>query len=400
VNDIGDHARFARLSVRDIGPVTLGLLCFAGQFKALSVGPVDITVLLALVVFVASLSLVFLSPTGAKASLDGAFLAVVLLFSLFLLPVFWTSWFQYTIEKVPRLFSLTLISSVGGALFLRTISGRRAFLLTVTAAALLTAASAAVSIFTKSADLRVTGGSASQIATGNAFGILLIAALAMVAHVRSARSLLFAVGAVPLLLVGLVAAGARSALVAVVVAALVLTLKNDDSASRRRMLIALFVAAVGSSALLWLFARDLPFSSVLRIIEFVQGETGTGGEVRRDYFAKSVGAIPYYPWGTGWGGFAILLEGTTERSFPHNLLLEITLEAGWLAGGVFAFLMVRGLWSVLAAEQDRSWTSSVFSATLVFAVVSSFVTGEVNDSRWLFATLFGAMTTIKSRMRR
>lgn len=387
-------ARASRIAASDrgwwqLGSAILGLLCFSGQLKTVSLGPLDLTVVSAI-----ALILVVFRTWERSQRLEGSAAAYLwLLFLLFAVPVLWTDWFQYSYEKVPRLFSLTLLSAFGGLYFLGSHRGRRVFVVAVTVIASAAAISAFLSIVNRSADLRVTGASASQIATGNAFGIVTLAMLAAVAVSRSIVSRSAAAAMLPLLCVGLVASGARSALAATLVAALVLGAVLGGPEARLRLAVGVGAAIAGGGALVFIFARDLPFSSVLRVIEFLQGQTGDGGDARLDYISKCLASIPFHPWGTGWGGFALLLEGTTERAFPHNLALEIALEAGWIAGATFVLMLGISVARVTrAARLSRSWTSLVFATFVIFAVVSSFVTGEINDSRWLFALVFGALT--------
>jgi O-antigen ligase len=84
-----------------------------------------------------------------------------------------------------------------------------------------------------------------------------------------------------------------------------------------------------------------------------------------------------------------------DRQYPHNLLLEVTLEAGWLAGACTL--------AILAAALGAAWAVSnllegrILLAGLGFWIINALVSGDVNDNRPLFTLVSASLALWKPR---
>jgi hypothetical protein len=130
-----------------------------------------------------------------------------------------------------------------------------------------------------------------------------------------------------------------------------------------------------------------PAGSLGRTLAFLRGDLGASGAYRSLAARAAWERLQGAPWGVGWGGFAVRedLDAGVPRQYPHDLLLEVTLESGWVCGGATLVVVLAALgaaWAGTAGPGGR-----LLFAALVFCVVNALVSGDVNDNRPLFALL-------------
>jgi O-antigen ligase len=103
----------------------------------------------------------------------------------------------------------------------------------------------------------------------------------------------------------------------------------------------------------------------------------------------TISYIPRHPWGTGWGGLQYI-SGLSLLSgeglvYPHNVLLEVTGKAGWIAGAAVIFFLWFGI------RHLRVAAVSPFPAALldiaVFFTINAMISGDVNDNRTMWASV-------------
>lgn len=99
-------------------------------------------------------------------------------------------------------------------------------------------------------------------------------------------------------------------------------------------------------------------------------------------------ARPFVGWGTG--AYAVEVVGLDQRSYPHNIFLELAAELGLLglfALGIPLYLVGRSLPGLLSAAKTGSkgvaLTASVVSC-FVFSLMTAQVSGDLYDNRWVF----------------
>jgi O-antigen ligase len=76
--------------------------------------------------------------------------------------------------------------------------------------------------------------------------------------------------------------------------------------------------------------------------------TGEAPDAAREYlFDEALNRALTSPFGVGWGGFTVsrsfgeIFAG--QAVYPHNMLVEIAVEGGWLAGAFFLVLAILSL---------------------------------------------------------
>ena len=370
-----------------IGPVALALLAYAGAIKnspLLAWVPLDLTLLFALVV-VGSIVISGLSQGAPPLTI-----ALPLgLLATFLLGAFDPQLFGYPLSKVLALFTFTLLSIVAPFFLLRTDDQRRVFVGAFATLAL----AVAIIIFVRpgvvsASSQVVTLEGTNTISTARmlATGVVIFVLLAMVTAKSTRRPVVFGMLGAALVLSTL-STGSRGpflaigvAIFGIIVAAPALKAHRVRSllASGMVAIIAFFVASVGAS------------DGVSRVLGLLSGGVDNSVRVRVLFLTEAVRKIADTPFGIGWGNF-IQLPGMSlyskgvDRLYPHNVIVEITLEAGWLAGIAFTAFLCASL--LRARRAANTPLNTAIFGLLIFAVVNAFTSGDVNDNRSMWMLL-------------
>jgi hypothetical protein len=319
------------------------LLATAGEFKGepwLAWLPVDLTLLAAL----ATVAVVLVEAYRQAFTIPRALFLLLPLFVAFLPSLWWTEWIPYATDKARYFFTLTLLATIAPAFLLTTPERIQRFLHTVTLVALFISVNAFYFFFADPTRYERLGVETpvSTIAIGRmaGFALIWITTLMVSGRLNSLLSLAI-LGFLASVLIGV---GSRGPLLLCVVP--------------------LFFVFL-------LFSRG--FSSLVRLAEAIQDN----------------------PLGIGLGGFTAQLvpwrqfPGQFARDFPHNIVLEAFLEGGWLAGLIFVTLLTIALGKSLglAVRTPFRVEFTGLFALLTFIVLNDLVSGELNDSRLLFAFL-------------
>jgi len=189
-----------------------------------------------------------------------------------------------------------------------------------------------------------------------------------------------AMGALPLCLITLVAAGSRGPVLAFVVG--LVTLLSLAAANRqvRRRLGALIAGLAGAAVLV---PFVIPGSAIGRSLSTIIGSaSGLSSNGRSSLWADAYATLSHHVLvGIGTGGFASLNLG---EPYPHNIVLEIGLELGVVGLLAFAVMVV-----CVAVRLSRLWRwtglgerleASLLIALVVSAVVNAFFSGALPDN--------------------
>jgi hypothetical protein len=373
-----------------IGPVALALLAYAGAIKnspLLAWVPLDLTIILAVLIAAAILhSCLTLGPPPPTV------IWPLSLFAIFLLGAFDPQFSGYPFSKVMALFTFTAVAVIAPFFLLRTEVQRRLFVGTLATLAL----SVAVTIFVKpgvvgSSSNVVTLEGTNTISTARmlATGIVIFVALAMVGSGRTQRRLGYgALGGA--LVLSALSTGSRGPFLAVGIA--VFAIIVGAPALRSNRLPALLTS--GLLALVALLAASAAGGDgVSRVFGLLSGGVDNSVRVRGIFLSEALDKIAETPFGIGWGNFIQLSDMSLyakggDRLYPHNVIVETTLEAGWIAGVVVTAFMIASI--VRASRAATSPVPTVVFGLLLFAVVNALTSGDVNDNRSLWMLLSAA----------
>ncbi len=322
---------------------------------------------------------------------------VLALWSTFVVGAAGGLWYESGPYKVALLFSVTLLCALAPAWLLSREESRRWFIPAVTVAGLAMAAALILNPDREMEALygRLTLEGSNSIATARVVGAG--AAVALVQGLVGTRRRwlwLCSAGAMAAVLVLIGSRGPFIGLVAAVVIALLIG-KNGRGVRR------IYLGALGllAAIILVLVVATSQNRAAGRIGEILTG--ARTDETRLALMQQCVAAISEHVLGVGWGGFSsVALEGALQSrySYPHNLVLEILIEGGWLAG--VAFL------AFVAASLAGFWRWSVTSegATLltmgIYWVLVAQTSGDINANRMTWVMLGLGLVLLVSATRR
>jgi O-antigen ligase len=208
--------------------------------------------------------------------------------------------------------------------------------------------------------------------------------------------------------IGLLASGTKAPLLGLLLTVFAITpFFLMQSANRTRIWGTLLVGCAGLAATL-AFLASAKFYFARRIAGALTGARGFTSDTRLTLWQLTLDMIPMHPLGLGWGRFSEwirVFENGQLMRHPHNMALEIFLEAGWLAGAAFLALVAASLYRGLrAAYQDTARIGGSASpdlllvlAGLMYWMVCAAFSGDVNDNRPFWALLGMALAALGSR---
>lgn len=251
----------------------------------------------------------------------------------------------------------------------------------------------------------VTAFGSNYIALARATGLGLLATVMFLLPTErrlSVRLLLWMAAALQLW--AALSAGARGPVLGIILSFLLffalsvrglLPLRIDRFAIRLGIMaifVGIFLAKIGHEIFTTLFFRT----------QILFTEVGDSAAERLFLFEAALDQWARSPiWGGGTGQFAVAVMGEDIRLYPHNIILELGAENGFL--GVVIFLVMiglalrQGLISLSNGDQPHRALSRYLLVAFCFALTNAMVSGDINDNRILFTLL--ALLAASSRFR-
>ena len=310
----------------------------------------------------------WVSGMGWIAALWGAFLLPMLVHS----PAG-----DYGLDKVEVLFTASLLAAVAPVLLFRPVRRVEGW-----AAALMffAAAISALAVLHPDNPGRLSLEGTNYIGSGRIINLSLALSIACLVVVRRRRWLVLPVVLATAYL-GL-RTGSRGPLLAALMGGAVLALARREQLRRS---ITRRTAVLGVAMLAAVVAASSGYA-VSRFMGLATGDSSVSDRI--SLYRAAVGAGLHHPLGLGWGNLADVLseKGLSLYQYPHNLVLEVFAEAGWVAT---VLLLV-----VLSAAFRRAWrqadrTPGAFLLTVLFYfTVNAMVSSDVNVNRVVFTAAF------------
>lgn len=281
----------------------------------------------------------------------------------------------YGNEKLSRLVTQTLLCAVAATLIRDPDDVRRFAQVWLVAATLL-----ALGTITKVTDAgqRATGfGDSNPIWLSRAIGVGVLILTWQVWN-KQRRAVL----ALPLALLlgyGMWATGSRGPLAGTVIGLVAIAASGEAVRGKR------LVGLVGLGLTGVMAVSYLPDAGSSRIVGLVADPAGdVSAAARVEMWTNTIHLIAHHPGGVGFGNWASFASPGVYL-WPHDIWLEVTSEAGWLAG--FALLVSLVVVTVrLARLARRDATTSLVLGMLVAESVAVSVSGDLN-ARTFFAFL-------------
>ena len=372
--------------------LALAAFLFAGDLKAdprLAWVPVDLTLFAGSILTGVMLVRV---ARGARIASSRALVLVGLWYCSFLPGLWGAVPSDYGFQKVATLFTFTLLASLAPLLLLEgeedlshLINAMAYFCLAITLGGLLGGGGG-------QNQERLQAFGAGTISLGRATGLLFIYSAMALAEPGPLPGLSFGIMA----LAGITAlfSGSRGPIVAALLVLAVLFGLGRQRLGRR------VARLLGASAVLAaILASSLslaPAGSLRRMESFFSGQYGGSELYRMSALRQSWELLRETPGGLGWGRFATHVdpEKGLNRQYPHNLLAEVTLEGGWCCGATTILILSLAL----AAAWSRTLLAGgrIAFAGVLFYLVNSLVSGDVNDNRPLFMFVTAALGLLEA----
>lgn len=371
-----------------IGPISLGVLAYSGQLGAspiLGWLPVNVTAL--------SIGLVILSFFASFLStrrISPLLFVPLFIWLLLLIPATHYVPGAYSVEKITSIATILLLCLAAPFQLLRLRVQKVVFLWTLLISgflsALLTLAGGATAAANAGlAENIIILDGANTIGTARIIGtsalILIAVSLSLQMRGVSIRrwgSLVCGLG----LIATMVATGSRGPLAAIILGCLICILVVPSLSGRRLRLI-FFLCFGAAVTFAWADTQERTYND--RAFAWLLGERDTSTEARQQLWEVAGNSTLQNPGGVGWGGFSGLSPGSNARSYPHNLVLELYVETGWLvATAVVIFICVS---LVLLSRSSHDPVGTILFALAIFAFVNAMVSGDINDNRLLWILL-------------
>lgn len=187
--------------------------------------------------------------------------------------------------------------------------------------------------------------------------------------------------------------GSRGPFLALIAAVLVVVLSSPTFRPNR---IGKIVGSAGLISLLIAYVLSQNSVSSARLAETL---TGSGPDTARLFLYRSaLEAFKASPLGIGWAGFPhlpeIQLASGSDSIYPHNLLLEVAAEGGWVAVGTLAVVLFLVFRRTLANSSDLPAALALGLAT--YWLVNAMFSSDINGNRMWWAS-FGLLCVIAGR---
>jgi hypothetical protein len=352
-----------------VGFLTAGLYKLETVFRSLP----DLTVLFATLTLLACAAVLFRSFTFPRS------MGVVLAFFGCLIPGVIDMGTSYGGTKVSQTFTLGLLACLAPLFLLRS---RRSFVVFFWLMSGMGALLAVLSLFgfnNPSQYGRFSALQTTTIAEARIVGFALICIVLATLDRRIHWVVGLSAGGV--LAYAMVATGSRGPLLALLASSLAVVLFARQGMGRRILSsgqLAILAILVG---LLYFAYLTAPFYSQARLLSI-----GDSGSVRLVAWRATFLAIPLHPLGIGWGNWAPFVGSTVSQGqllYPHDLILEVFLEGGWIAGiAMIAFFVYVGR---RAFRQATDLMGRVVLALWLFYLVNSLLSDDLVGARVLLA---------------
>jgi O-antigen ligase len=366
-------------------PFSVLLLLYAGYFKAnpiLSRVPVDLTLLGAVLTLAGVVAVLLWNSvprgTGAVLALWATFMPMAILHADN----------SYGSSKSLRLFTLTLLAVLGPLFLMRSRRRQEIWVIIQIALGAVLAIGTALSPVPAGLQdyiYQQAPQGSDPTGAGQAAGVAVVGCLAVALAGHRRRALLTVAGAA--LVVPMFLSGARGPVVAAAATLAVVAAIIPGSGTRRAVRVALI--AIGM-ALTWFLVSGSTTGGTGRIASALlkTNNQDPSSQIRLTLWHYTLSFVAGHPWGVGWGGLQdtagyVVLDAGLR--YPHNVLLEVAGEAGWIAGAAVIVFLWTGLRRIRGAAVGP-FPVALFGIAMFFTM-NAMVSGDVNDNRPMWASV-------------
>jgi len=391
-----------RRIVRGAGEWFFALFLFAGYYKAdprlaFIQSRIDITVLFLVLSFLVLLYRMITNGFTQKIPRDFAQTAALffLLAACLLGGLLYTQSREYGFDKALRFIILTGWAFLGAGLLISDFLSLRRFSWALVAISTIMAMDALLGYPGTGQVGFVTAFGSNYIALARASGLGLLATVAFLLPTERrpfAKLCLWVMAALQLW--AALSAGARGPVLALILSFLLffaLSVRGLPQLRINRFALRLGVAAFFVIVVLAMVGQEV-FPTLALRTRILMIEGGSSVEERLDLYRAAVELWAKVPiWGNGTGQFAIAVAGEDIRLYPHNIVLELGAETGFIGALVFVTMIgvafIKGLVCLHTAKGFSRTVARYLLVAGCFALLNAMVSGDINDNRVLFALM-------------
>jgi O-antigen ligase len=402
-------AVLAVVAVRKWPVVLLTALLFVGNFKSVPADHISLTdptiillVLTASAVLVELWSLIIANQPWTIRNLVGGqelpILIFVLFIAVFAASILYSPDRGYGLQKLSRFATFEVIAFFAPLLLIKDARHLRQFVLTAIALSIALVAKDVLDLIY--ASTRVVEGNADVTHIGD--GMLFAVAILLTVYHGIARSALLNYAVIGVLAIGMIASAARSPFVALVITIVVCAVCTKAVPRKKLLGGIVIIVLIGFLTLRCL--EELPWvrSKVTwketELLSVASGYLIEGGTIndRLSYDRSALEALKEHPLvGLGIGGWASFYSPDEIPRFPHDFLLEVAAEQGFVGFVLLVTLLIILFRKSLSL--GRCQNLAFLFPVLTFLVFYNAMTGDI-ENRQLWCC-FG-MVVVGSRMAR
>lgn len=229
---------------------------------------------------------------------------------------------------------------------------------------------------------RRTPENVNAIGAGRAIGAALVLTICFVAARRGVRRIRYSIAASGPLLVGLLLAGSRGPVLGVLAAAAALVWMLPSWRRGAKVVITGALAAAG-------------YLAHSQLAESGSRLAGSADSGRGVLYSGALRVGAEHPLGIGWGNLFNYMEPSLisvdqgYNQYPHNVLLEFFVEAGWASAGLLLLFLVLVLRRAMVIR--HSWEGLALSCLAVFSVASALLSSDIVGNRLMWVSLAGVL---------
>ncbi len=400
--------------IKGIGAWFFALFLFAGYYKAdprlaFIQSRIDITLLFLGLSFLVFLYGVLRSGLMQKIPRDFAKIAILflLLAACILGGLLYTESRQYGFDKALRFIFLTGWAFFGVPFLLSDFQSLRYFSWALVTISTAMAIDALVGYPGIGQVGFVTSFGSNYIALARAGGIGLLTTVGLLLPIEQrslVRMLLWIVAALQLWAV--LTAGARGPVLSLALAFLLffmLSVRNFPYFRVDRFALRLGVVIFMVFVILALGGMQKLFPTLAFRVKLALTEGGSSVLTRLDLYRAAADLWNNsLIFGGGTGQFGVAVRGEDVRLYPHNIVLELGAENGFIGVFIFgALIVVAFAIGFTFLRSEKSLARAVVRYVLVaccFALLNAMISGDINDNRILFTFvgMIGVVTSIRS----
>jgi O-Antigen ligase len=322
------------------------------------------------------LFLFFLVKAVLKGSIAKSTIYFFIFIHLIVFNFFFIEWNEYSTKKITLLILVLIVCFLVPLHLITRVKHAYIFSKSLAILGFILGLYSIVLFLTTQSNIRFTIEGANPIYVGRAVGFTVLFTAILFLQKRIPIYIFFPVSIINILV--LISTGSKGPLVSIMITFILIYFifyKKDFS---KLVFILLGCVAIGI-----VVNNIIPIQALDRIfVIFGNSTDSTSLSSRIELYKVALSLIPYNPMGIGVGGFSLI----SVHPYPHNLILEIFLELGWLFGVYFLLILsISIIINIKLAKVNRYMVINL--GLLLYSLFNSFFSGDITSAKELYVAM-------------